>query len=109
MNDTATSFADIAAEVDIPTDGTLSRVLYRDTDIRVVVFAFDAGQELTEHTSSAEVIVQVVSGRITLTVEGTAHLLTPASWLLLEPRRPHSLRAEEPSIVLLTLVGVSRS
>ena len=104
-----TVYPDLRAEVEIPTDGTISRKLFEDERLRLVVFGFDAGQELTEHTSSAEVIVQVVSGRITLTVEGTAHLLTPASWLLLEPRRPHSLRAEEPSIVLLTLVGVSRS
>lgn len=104
-----TAYPDLRTEVTIPTDGTISRKLFEDARLRLVVFGFDAGQELTEHTSSAELIVQVVSGSITLTVEGTAHVMTPASWLVLEPRRAHSLRAEEPSIVLLTLVGVSRS
>jgi len=104
-----TVIPDLRTEVEIPRDGTISRKLFEDDRLRLVVFGFDAGQELTEHTSSAEVIVQVVSGSITLTVEGEAQSMTPASWLLLEPRRAHSLRAEEPSIVLLTLVGASRS
>lgn len=104
-----TMFANLGDEVDIPRDGTISRKIYEDERLRLVVFGFDEGQELTEHTSSAEVVVQVVSGRITVTVEGVAHAMDPASWLVLEPRQPHSLRADEPSIVLLTLVGLSRS
>lgn len=103
-----TVIPDLRTEVEIPVDGTISRKLFEDERLRLVVFGFDAGQELTEHTSSAEVIVQVVSGRITLTVDGTAHPMMPSSWLLLEPGRPHSLRAEEPSVVLLTLVGAAR-
>ena len=103
-----TAFDDVRAEVEIPRDGTTSRKLYEDERLRLVIFGFDAGQELTEHTSSAEVIVQVVSGRITLTVEGVEQAMVPASWLVLAPRRPHSLRADEPSVVLLTLVGATR-
>lgn len=101
--------ADLRAEVEIPRAGTISRKLYEDERLRLVVFGFDAGQELTEHTAAAEVVVQVVSGRIALTMEGTSHTLTPASWLVLEPRQAHSLHAEEPSVVLLTLVGAQRA
>ncbi|MFA9566008.1 MAG: cupin, partial [Acidimicrobiales bacterium] len=68
MSQDATVFTDIAAEVEIPQDGTLSRVLYKDERIRLVVFAFDAGQELTEHTASVPAVIQVVRGRFDLTL-----------------------------------------
>ncbi|NND03248.1 MAG: hypothetical protein HKN91_10715, partial [Acidimicrobiia bacterium] len=48
----ATVFRDLAAEVEIPTEGTLSKVIYKDDQVRLVLFAFDAGQELTEHTAA---------------------------------------------------------
>ncbi|MFF4685583.1 hypothetical protein [Streptomyces sp. NPDC001307] len=47
---TATVISHLAAELPPAEDGTLSRVLYRDDRMRVVGFAFAAGQELTAHT-----------------------------------------------------------
>ena len=82
---------DITAEIDVPPDGTLSRVLYRDDHLRVVGFGFDTGQELTEHTATRPAIVQVVTGRLEVTVDGGTHELTPSSWLLIPANAPHSL------------------
>ena len=103
----STVLHDLLSEIVPPADGTLSRVLYRDDRIRLVGFGFDTGQELTEHSSSFPAIVQVVSGRITLSVEGNDHEMGPTSWLHMEPDAKHSLRAHEPSVILLTLVKVA--
>ena len=46
-----TFFADLAAEVQIPADGILSRTLYNDDRLKVVLFAFAEGQELSAHTA----------------------------------------------------------
>ncbi len=48
-----TLIPDLASRADIPEAGTLSRVLHNDDRVRLVLFAFDAGQELTEHTANA--------------------------------------------------------
>jgi quercetin dioxygenase-like cupin family protein len=98
------SIPDLLAEVEVPEQGTLSRVVYKDDRIRLVVFAFDTGQELTEHRSSSAAIVQVTKGSIDFSVEDTMHRLTPVSWLYMEPDQPHSLVAREPSVLLLTLL-----
>ena len=98
------SIPDLLAEVEVPEEGTLSRVVYKDDRLRLVVFAFDTGQELTEHRSSSAAIVQVPKGTIDFTVEGSTHRLTPTSWLYMEPDQPHSLIAIEPSILLLTML-----
>lgn len=100
----ATVIPDVAALVEVPADGTLSRVLAKNETVRLVGFGFDAGQELTEHTSASAAIVQVLSGRIELAVGGGGHEMGPASWAFLPPHEPHSLRALDQSVVLLTLV-----
>ena len=101
----ATVFRDIADEIQIPVEGTLSRVLYRDDTIRVVVFAFDDGQELTDHTAAKPAIVQVVSGRIRLDLDGDPVELGPGSWVRMAPGLTHAVLALEPSVMLLTLLS----
>lgn len=98
-------FLDLAAEVPIPDAGTLSRVLYRDGDIRVVAFAFDEGQELTDHTAARPAVVQVVAGRIRLDLAGDAVELGPGSWVRMPADMRHAVFAIEPSVMLLTLIG----
>jgi hypothetical protein len=39
-------------EVEIPKDGTLSRTLHRDDRVKIVVFGFAGGQELSQHTAA---------------------------------------------------------
>lgn len=100
----ATVFTNVADDVEIPVEGTLSRVLYKDDSLRVVVFAFDADQELTEHTASVPAVVQVVKGRLRMrlgdeTVEGK-----PGSWVHMPAHLPHSVRALEPSVMLLSML-----
>lgn len=98
---------DLLAGLDIPEDGVLSRVLHKDGGIRLVGFAFDTGQELTEHTSASTAIVQVVTGAIDFKVDGSTHRMGSRSWLVVPPRRPHSLVAVEPATILLTLLQVA--
>jgi quercetin dioxygenase-like cupin family protein len=100
----STILSDITTSLEIPEDGVLSKVLYRDDDIRVVGFAFDTGQELTEHTAAVPVVVQVISGRFLFTVGDEESEIGFDSWIHLEASAPHSLVALEPSRLLLTLL-----
>lgn len=101
---TATVFEQLADEVEIPVQGTLSRVIYKDDAIRVVLFAFDKDQELTEHTASMPAIVQMVSGRITLGLGDQLTEISPGSWVRMPANLRHSVHALEPSVMVLTLL-----
>ena len=101
---TYTFIPNVAAELEIPVDGTLSRVLYRDERVRVVGFAFDAGQELTEHTAAVPALVEVVSGLIRVTLAADTHEVGPGGWLRMDAQLAHSVVAIEPSIMLLTML-----
>ena len=58
-------------------DGSIvSRVVIKKEKGNVTVFAFDAGQALSEHTVPHEALVQVLEGQATITVGGTPHTVT---------------------------------
>ncbi|MGW7296476.1 cupin domain-containing protein [Streptomyces sp. NPDC054829] len=104
----ATVITDLTDELPLPEDGTLSRVLYRDDRLRVVGFAFAAGQELTEHTSALPVVIQVVRGRLDLVLGDEKTQAGPGTWIHLPARMPHSVHAVEPTVMLLTMLADPR-
>jgi quercetin dioxygenase-like cupin family protein len=99
-----TLIPDLASRAEVPEAGTLSRVLHTDERVRLVLFAFDAGQELTEHTASVPALLQVVSGRFRVGAGGDTFEMGPEAWLRLDAGEPHSLLALEPSRLLLTML-----
>jgi quercetin dioxygenase-like cupin family protein len=95
---------DAAAAV-VPQDGSIvSKVLHRDEHLDVTVFAFDAGEGLTEHRASRPAIVQVLSGRLRFTADGEELDAGPGFWLHMTAGTPHALVAEVPTLMLLTLL-----
>ncbi len=88
----------------IPTDGTLSRTLHSDDHVKVVLFAFDAGQELSEHRAGTAATAVVTRGRLAFTVDGAIHDLGPGAFLHRAAGAPHAVQALEPSIMILTLL-----
>lgn len=99
-----TYFADLAKQVDIPPDGILSRTLYSDERVKVIVFGFDAGQELSEHTASMPAILSIVQGEARLTL-GSDTLDAGAGFLAHMPAQlPHSVQAKTKLVMLLLLL-----
>jgi quercetin dioxygenase-like cupin family protein len=98
-----TIISHLLEEVEIPENGTLSRVLYSGDGIRVVLFAFDEGQELTDHTASVPAVVQVVKGRLDLTLDNDTVEIGPDSWVHMGAHLNHAVVALEPSVMILTL------
>lgn len=95
---------DLSTEVEVPDNGTLSRVLHQDDRVRLVLFAFDAGQELTEHKSASAAVVQVISGRLRFRAGGDDYEMGRTTWLYMAPGEDHALEALEPTVMLLTLL-----
>jgi quercetin dioxygenase-like cupin family protein len=84
--------------------GIVSRALLSRPGLRVTLFGFTAGQELTEHASSSRAIIQILSGSSAWTVAGAARVVRTGEVLHLPPGTPHAVRAEEPFSMLLALV-----
>lgn len=100
---TYTLIGHLLDEVEIPENGTLSRVMFSDDGLRVVAFAFDEGQELTDHTASAPAVIQVVKGRLGLTLGDDTVEIGVDSWVHMDAHLTHAVVALEPSVLILTL------
>jgi len=55
--------------------GIASRVLARTPGGNLTLFAFDAGQELSEHTAPFDALVMVLTGAVDLTISETSTLI----------------------------------
>jgi quercetin dioxygenase-like cupin family protein len=99
-----TEIADVAALVEVAADSTVSRTVLKADGARLVLFAFDAGQELTEHTAAMPVLLQVLDGQLRVTADDREVLLVPGGVVHLGARVPHSVLALQPSRLLLTML-----
>ncbi|WP_111719178.1 cupin domain-containing protein [Homoserinimonas sp. OAct 916] len=84
-----------------------SRIL-KAAGARVALLAMDGAQELTEHTAAVPIMIQLLSGRATISAEGTTVELTPGGVVHVDARVPHAVVAAEPSHLLLTLLDPPR-
>ncbi|HLE24284.1 MAG TPA: cupin domain-containing protein [Thermodesulfobacteriota bacterium] len=105
MNKNYTYFIDLCEEIgEIPTNGIISRTLYSDDQLKVILFGFDQGQELSEHTSTMPAIIHIVRGEARLTLGDYPKEAKAGSWVHMPPQLKHSVYAKTPLVMLLILV-----
>lgn len=104
-----THVADLAAQ-DIPSQGILSRTLYQDDQVKVVLFGFDTGQELSEHTASMPAILQIVKGEARVTLGNDTVEAHAGFWVHMPAQLRHAVQAKTPVVMLLLLLkGVTNT
>ena len=99
-----TVVTDLTVRPAVQPDGTVSTTVLRAEGVRVVLFTFDTGQELSEHTAAVPVLLQVLSGRLSVTASGRTVELSPGTLIHLPARLPHSVVAVEPARLQLTML-----
>jgi quercetin dioxygenase-like cupin family protein len=82
-------------------DGIVSQALLAAPGLRVTLFRFAAGQELSEHTSPTRVLLQVLAGSGDFTLGPQTRRLAAGDLLHLPPNLPHAVRAVEDLTFLL--------
>ena len=77
--------------------------VFKSASLRMVLVALHAGAEMKTHTSAGTVTVQVLEGRIAFHTDAQAAELNQGQLLALHGHIPHSVRACEEAVFLLTL------
>ncbi len=81
-----------------------SRTIVKEAGGSITFFAFDEGQELSEHTTPFEALVHVLEGRAAIVVGGREHEVAAGELLLMPAGVPHALRAIERFKMLLVMI-----
>ncbi len=84
-------------------NGIVSRTLLQTAHGRVVLFGFAEGQELSEHTSTQQALIQILSGECEFSLAGKPHRLRAGDLLYMPPNLPHAVKATRAFSMLLTL------
>ena len=103
-----------APDIDVPTDAAglvryqdgavVSQTLVKGKAGTVTLFAFDAGEGLSEHTAPFDALIFALDGRATVTVGGNAHSIAAAQIIRLPASVPHAVQAEEKFKMMLVMI-----
>jgi quercetin dioxygenase-like cupin family protein len=109
MNVVSNDFAPAKAvrldgEVTYVSGSVVSRIITKARGGSLTLFAFDAGQELSEHTAPFDALVQVLDGSVELTIGGQKVLARAGESVLMPAGIPHAVRAPERFKMLLSMV-----
>ena len=103
MDPTTAKVISLEKETGFAPNGIVSRTLLRTANSRVVLFGFSEGQELTEHTSTQDATVQILSGECEFDLAGKSHSLKAGDYIHMPPDLPHAVRATSQFSMLLML------
>ncbi len=86
-------------------DGSVvSRTLVNKPTGTVTLFAFDAGQSLSEHTAPYDALVVMVDGEADITVSGNTVRARTGDLVIMPANAPHALTAVTPYKMMLTMI-----
>ena len=86
-------------------DGSVvSKTLVNKKTGTLTLFAFDAGQGLSEHTAPFDAVVQILDGQAEITI-GSRKVNAQTGELIIMPANiPHALHAPQKFKMLLTMI-----
>lgn len=96
----------MAELVDYQKGSVVSRQITKAEAGNVTLFAFDKGQELSEHTAPFDALVHVVEGEAEIVISGKSFHLKEGDGIIMPADEPHAVKAMamERFKMLLTMI-----
>ncbi len=82
---------------------TSRQILKKDTG-NVTIFAFDKGQELSEHTAPFDALVHVLEGTAEITIAGSPSKVAAGEMIVMPATKPHAVKAVEKFKMMLVMI-----
>ena len=85
-------------------ESVVSKTLLKKAAGTITLFAFEAGQGLSEHTAPFDAVVYIVDGEARITIDGQAQTVGCGEMLVMPANIPHALQAEKRFKMLLVMI-----
>jgi quercetin dioxygenase-like cupin family protein len=89
---------------DIDAESIVSRTVYKDDKLRVILFGFAPGETLSEHTSSFPAVLHFLEGEAAVTLGAESLTAQPGTWVHMPAHLPHSIEAQTTVKMLLLML-----
>ena len=94
----------LAEMVSYQTGSVVSRQISKAEAGNVTLFAFDEGQELSEHTTPFDALLHVVEGEAEIVISGKSFDLSAGEAIIMPADEPHAVKARGQFKMLLTMI-----
>lgn len=94
----------LTSQIELPESGKKNLLLFENEQTKVVLFAFAAGAGLAEHLAPMPATIQIITGEARITIANESVAGRAGTWIQMAAATPHSIEAETPLILLLTLL-----
>jgi len=94
----------LADEVDYADGSVVSKTLLNKKTGTLTLFAFDAGQSLSEHTSPYDATVCILDGEAKLVIGGEDVIARAGEMVIMPANVPHDVRADSRFKMLLIMI-----
>jgi quercetin dioxygenase-like cupin family protein len=86
-------------------DGSVvSRMIVYKKSGTITLFAFDAGEGLSEHTAPFDAIAAIIDGEAEITIEKNLYVLKEGQMIIMPANKPHALHAVRRFKMMLTMI-----
>lgn len=82
----------------------VSRMIVYKKSGTITLFAFDAGEGLSEHTAPYDAVAHIIDGEAEISIEKTPFLLKEGQMIIMPANKPHALHAQQRFKMMLTMV-----
>jgi quercetin dioxygenase-like cupin family protein len=82
----------------------VSRMIVYKKSGTITLFAFDAGEGLSEHTAPYDAVAHIIDGEAEISIEQTPFLLKEGQMIIMPANKPHALHAQQRFKMMLTMV-----
>ncbi len=90
--------------VDYQEGSIVSRTILKKSTGTVTLFAFAKGQELSEHSTPYDAIVQVFDGEAEIMISGEIFMVKAGEMITLPANDPHAVKAVDSFKMMLTMI-----
>ncbi len=90
--------------VEYATDSIVSKTILDKPVGTITLFAFDAGQKLSEHTAPYDAVVQVIDGAAAITIAAKTIKVSVGQIIIMPANVPHAVAAESKFKMLLIMI-----
>jgi len=96
--------ASLASLIEFQAASVVSKSLLAKKSGNITLFAFDKGEGLSEHTAPFDAFVQILQGKVKITISGNKYELNEGEMIVMPANKPHALLAVEKFKMLLTMI-----
>ncbi len=90
--------------VDYQEKSVVSTEIVKKETGTITMFAFDEGEGLSEHSAPFDAMVQVIDGKLKLTIDGKEYILNKGDIIIMPANVPHALHAETKFKMILSMI-----